>query len=163
MEYFECDVPVGNGLCSDNACPCPEVVIPRGTGYLFIEKSLVDFRRQYPTLESARKAMQQSSEQMRASFGGMFKGFYRLGPILVCKQGAKLRGLDLEIAATDAKHWWETGQVPLRVTPLANRKPKDANYTQAATTGSSNAEFTTKKRTTGSSTSAKKKWWQFWK
>src|SRR4030042_4890790 len=145
MEYFECDVPVGNGLWSDDACPGPEVVIPRGTGYLFIEKSLVDFRRQYPTLESARKVMQQHSEQMRASFGEKFIDIYRLGPILVCKQGAKLRGLDLEIAEADAKHWWETGQVPLRVTPLARRKPKkDANYTQAAATSSSNSEFTPK-------------------
>jgi len=40
-------------------------------------------------------------------------------PILMCEQGAKLRGLDLEVAAADAKYWWETGLVPLRVTPIA--------------------------------------------
>lgn len=121
MEYFECDVPSGDGLCSDNSCPCPEVLIPHGTGYLYIEKSLVDFRRQYPTMESARKAMQLRQDQMRAS-NMMFTGFYRLGPILVCEQGAKLRNLDLEVAATDAKYWWETGKVPLRATPIAGSK-----------------------------------------
>jgi tetratricopeptide (TPR) repeat protein len=124
MEYFESDVPGGNGLCSDNACPCPEVEIPRGTGYLYIEQSLVDFRRQYPKLDSARRAMQQMQEQMRSGgtggiFSGITGGFYRLGPILVCEQGAKLRNLDLEVAAADAKHWWKTGLVPLRATPLA--------------------------------------------
>jgi len=122
MEYFECDVPSDDGLCSDNACPCPEVVIPRGTGYLYIEQSLVNFRRQYPTLVSARRAMQQTQEQMHAdaaSSGGTFTGFYRLGPILVCEQGAKLRNLDLRVAAADAKCWWQTGRVPLRATPIS--------------------------------------------
>jgi len=40
-------------------------------------------------------------------------------PILACKQGATLRGIDLEVAAADAKYWWKTGLVPLRPTPLA--------------------------------------------
>ncbi len=120
MEYFECDRPSGDGLCSDNNCPCPEVVIPRGTGYLYIEQSLVDFRRQYPTMEAARGAMRQGIERMRASYGfRAMTTFYRLGPILVCEEGAKLRNLDLAVAGADAKHWWETGQVPLRATPLA--------------------------------------------
>ena len=120
LEYFECDRPSGDGLCSDNNCPCPQVVIPRGTGYLYIEQSLVDFRRQYPTLESAREAMRRKIERTRSTSG--FRGmmtFYRLGPIFVCEQGAKLRNLDLAVAAADAKHWWETGKVPLRATPLA--------------------------------------------
>ncbi len=117
MEYFECDVPSGDGLCSDNNCPCPEVIIPRGTGYLYIEHSLVDFRRKYPTLKYAREAMQLKQKKMRASVLS-FTGFYRLGPILVCEKGAKLRNLDLEVAAADAKFWWKTGFVPLCETPL---------------------------------------------
>jgi len=44
-------------------------------------------------------------------------------PILVCEEGAKLRGLDLEVAAADAKYWWETGLAPLRATPLSKKKP----------------------------------------
>ncbi len=118
MEYFECDVPTDNGLCSDNACPCPEVVIQRGKGYLYIEQSLIDFRREYPAIESARIVMSQRLEQQRANSGGQAINFYRLGPILVCEEGAKLRNLDLKVAAADAKHWWETGLVPLRATPL---------------------------------------------
>lgn len=132
MKYFECDVPEGNGLCSDNACPCPEVVIPRGAGYLFIDQDLVDFRRQFPTLAGARVEMRRRQAEMRANLGGMFTGFYRLGPILVCEQGAKLRGLDLEIAAADARHWWETGQVPLRPTPLAGGKKEAESVTPEA-------------------------------
>ena len=127
MEYFECDVPSGDGVCSDNNCPCPEVVIPRGTGYLYIDQDLVDFRHKYPIMKSAREAMQRRQDQMRSNSGGMFTGFYRLGPILVCEQGAKLRNLDLGVAAEDAKYWWETGKVPLRATPIkqsTKNKPK---------------------------------------
>ena len=120
LEYFECDVPRGNGRCSDNDCPCPEVSIPRGTGYLYIDQKLVDFRRQYPTPAGARAAMRKKQNELRAG-GGMFMGFYRLGPILVCEQGAKLRHLDLEVAGADAKHWWLTGKVPLRPTPSAKK------------------------------------------
>lgn len=120
LEYFECDVPPGDGRCSDNDCPCPEVIIPRGSGFLYIEQSLVDFRRQYPTLVSARRAMEERQQKLRSQYadtGIIFTGHYRLGPILVCKQGAKLRKLDLYVAAEDAKYWWKTGKVPLRTTP----------------------------------------------
>jgi len=128
MAYFESDVPCGDGLCSDNRCPCPEVRIPRGTGYLCIEQSLVDFRQKCSTLKSARDAMSRMQEQFRARLGGSdFVGFFRLGPILVCEQGAKLRNLDLEVASTDARHWWETGKVPLRATPSA-RSPGGAEH-----------------------------------
>jgi phage FluMu protein Com len=88
----------------------------RGSGYLYIDQELVNFRKRYPSLESARKAMQQMQEIV-ASDG---KLFYRLGPILVCEQGAKLRNLNLKVAAADARHWWDTGLVPLRVTPQSN-------------------------------------------
>lgn len=126
--YFECDVPPGDGRCSDNACPCgyPGTEIPRGTGYLYIEQDLVDFRRQCPTLQSARKAMERIHKQGQARFGGAVITIYRLGPILVCEKGAKLRGLDLEVAAADAKQWWKTGLVPLRATPLSKEKIRRA-------------------------------------
>ena len=116
--FFECDVPAGDGLCSDNDCPCSEVTIRRGEGYLYIDDKLVEFRKKHPTLQSARQAMRDMQEKMRAG-GGLFIGAYRLGPILVCEEGSKLRGLDLEVAAADAQRWWATGQVPLRATPPA--------------------------------------------
>ena len=125
MEYFESDVPTGNGVCSDNACPCPEVSIPKGTGYIYIDQSLVDFRRKFPTLEAARKAMQEQHAQRKPDFGGGVSVFYTLGPILVCEEGARLRGLNLEVAGADARHWWETGQVPLRATPTADDQKEE--------------------------------------
>ncbi len=117
MEYFESDVPAGGGRCSDNSCPCPEVSIPRGEGYIYIDQQLVDSRRRYPSLAGARLAMQQTHQNMRAAVGSASMA-YRLGPILVCEEGAKLRKLDLRVAAEDAKHWWSTGEVPLRATPI---------------------------------------------
>jgi len=41
----------------------------------------------------------------------------------VCEQGARLRNLDLETAAVDAAHWWRTGQIPLRPTPVTEECP----------------------------------------
>jgi len=166
MDYFECDVPSGDGRCSDNSCPCPEVIIPRGTGYLYIEQRLVYFRHQYPTLESARRAMQQEHEQQRANLGGGVTGFYRLGPILVCEQGAKLREIDLEVAAADAKHWWETGQVPLRATPRAGtvqKEPIAKATSEAAPTTNAHRSPTVQKKPIAKAPSVEKKWWQFWR
>ena len=119
MQYFESDVPQGNGLCSDDGCPCPEVRIPRGSGYLYVNQELVDFRKNYLTLVEARRAMSQSHQNISANLGAVTT-FYRLGPILVCEQGAKLRNLNLKIAAEDAKKWWGNGLVPLRPTPTKN-------------------------------------------
>ena len=45
MDYFEVKLPDGDGACSDNSCPCPNTRLPRGTGYLYIDQALVDFRR----------------------------------------------------------------------------------------------------------------------
>ncbi|MBU0718749.1 MAG: TerB family tellurite resistance protein [Planctomycetes bacterium] len=119
MDYFECDVPPVDGRCSDDNCPCSEVVIARGKGYLFIDQGLVDFRRDYPTLEDAREAIQRKQQQVEGSLHGAFISSYRLGPILVCEQGARLRNLDLDTATKDARHWWQTGKVPLRPTPIS--------------------------------------------
>jgi hypothetical protein len=112
-------VPSGSGLCSDKACPCPEVTIARGEGYLYIDQELVDFRSRYPRLADAQRAKVSQLNAMCDRLGvGSTVMSYRIGPILVCEQGARLRKLDLETAAADARHWWKTGQVPLRVTPV---------------------------------------------
>jgi len=114
MDYFEVGRPSGDGLCSDNACPCPNTVIPRGSGYVFITQDVVDFRRRYPKSQDAIRAYQKYLEQMfgERTFAGNVPG-----PILVCELGARRRNLNLEIAAADARHWWKTGFVPLRATP----------------------------------------------
>lgn len=121
MEYFYSPVPPGDGRCSDNKCPCPEVVIPRGLGYLYIDDALVAFRSQHRSEGDAERAMR---EALAHSGGGIRGGFFRTGPILVCEQGARLRGLDLNVAGADAARWWHSGEVPLRATPLATpREP----------------------------------------
>jgi len=121
MEYFEAPQanPGKDGICSDNDCPCgfPGATIPRGTGYLYISKELVDFRTDVRTAAESQSKL----ERMRAQTPGIFVMFDPSVsmPILMCEQGAKKRGLDLEVAAADARHWWETGLAPLRATPLA--------------------------------------------
>lgn len=105
--------PPADGRCSDNACPCPETVIPRGGGYLYIPQEIVDFRMKYPERNAAFAAAAGPLQGMAG------RHFVRLGPVLVCEEGAKLRNLNLDVAAEDARRWWETGLVPLRTTPLA--------------------------------------------
>ncbi len=120
MEYFEIQVPDGNGRCSDIECPCPEpgMVIPRGTGYLYISHEAVSFRRDCPSLQQFREKM--TRIQNKSTFQ-VFASPELIAPLLVCEESARRRELDLEVAASDAKHWWETGQVPLRSTPLISQ------------------------------------------
>ncbi|MHA1248077.1 MAG: hypothetical protein ACTSPE_12175 [Candidatus Thorarchaeota archaeon] len=110
LQYVKVKRPPGDGLCSDNQCPCDEVVIPRGEGYLYIPESFVEFRKRF------QSELEYRAHMMRMGFAGV--AIMGGGPILMCRQGAELRGLDLEVAAQDAKYWWETGLVPLRPTPL---------------------------------------------
>jgi hypothetical protein len=62
MEFFESDVPAGDGLCSDNECPCDDTVIRRGTGYLFIDEDIVKFRRKYPSMQAAIHAKELAAQ-----------------------------------------------------------------------------------------------------
>jgi len=143
MRYMEvpgndCDY----GLCSDDACPCgyPGARIPRGEGYMYISKEVVEFRKDCPTVAAAQARIELMQGHLGVTImaaGGVF------APVLVCEQGARKRGLDLEVAAADAKYWWKTGLVPLRPTPLASSKPS--------------------RRTRGEAGTSRKKWWQFWK
>ena len=129
-------------LCSDNACPCgsPGAPIPPGQGYVYISKEVVDFRSDCLTEAETRAKI----DRMQARRGRVIiAGSGVFAPILVCEQGARHRGLDLDVAAADARHWWKTGQVPLRPTPLAG--------TQQTHAASQPEE------------PASKKWWQFWK
>lgn len=102
-QYNMRSIPDTYGLCSDKECPCPETSIPKGSGYLYISQDAVDFMRE------------QVLQEIIAD-GGFVIGPM---PILVCEQGAKLKGIDLKIAADDAKRWGETGTVPLRPTPMS--------------------------------------------
>jgi len=124
MEYFEASRTTGVAKCSDKACPCPEVTITPGTGYLYVSPELVEFRRDSRTMDEAKAKISRLAsedplaEMARQSGARSFIKVFVINPILMCEQGARLRGLDLDIAGADAKHWWETGLVPLRPTPI---------------------------------------------
>lgn len=121
--YFESRPPEGDGLCSDNECPCPPpgTPIPRGEGFLYVPPTVVEMRRDAPTLDDLM------DKQLRQVEGDQLAGDFRYAtvvprqgiyhPILMCRQGARRRGLDLETAARDAAFWWKTWLVPLRPTP----------------------------------------------
>ncbi len=105
----------GNAKCSDNSCPCgfPGAELKNGEGYMFVSREVADFRKDCPTTDQAivkAKGMQSRGEVVSAS---------SLLPILMCELGAKKRGLDLAVAGEDARHWWRTGMVPIRPTPLS--------------------------------------------
>lgn len=121
MEHFEVPRPPGDGFCSDSECPCgwPGAEIPRGSGYLYISQEVVDFRRDARTVQDVQRKVQRMQQDLDSI---IILGQGVASPILVCEQSAKLRGLDLEVAAADAKYWWETGLAPLRATPLSKKK-----------------------------------------
>jgi hypothetical protein len=117
IKYVEVIRPEGDGLCSDDDCPCSEVKIPRGEGYLYIPKSFVEFRSDCPTIMEYEIKKERMETNIQAK---LFLGQGVANPILMCEQGAKRRELDLNIAAADAEFWWKTGKVPLRETPKIN-------------------------------------------
>ena len=106
---------MGSALCSDDSCPCgyPGATIKCGEGHIYVSDEVVDFRKDCLTEAQAQLKIQRLSDQM-GSFVVAGAGVF--APILMCEQGARKRGIDLKVAAADAKHWWQTGKVPLRVT-----------------------------------------------
>lgn len=134
MEYFELRTPVGNGRCMDESCPCSGSMIPRGEGYLCITPECAEFRRATPDVRDLVKKKVMGDwkhlkpEDLGEEMDGLMRSIYRPGvgiPILMCELAAKRKGLDLEVAAADAHHWWRTEQVPLRPTPLAKEAPSN--------------------------------------
>ena len=122
MEYFEAleANPGGDGICSDNDCPCgyPGTKIPRGGGYIYISQAVVEFRRDARTVREAESKIARLNETTRNG-SALLLDQNTVTATLMCEQGARKRGLDLEVAAADARYWWKTNLVPLRPTPLA--------------------------------------------
>jgi hypothetical protein len=119
LEYFEGQRPRSSkyGICSDELCPCNENALSPGNGYLYISEELVEFRKDALTLQETEQKVlaytkKYSSKGKRVI---LHNNFYI--PILMCRQGATRRGIDMEIAGADAEYFWETGLVPLRPTP----------------------------------------------
>lgn len=116
--YFETPRPSGDGLCSDNKCPCLDTKIPRGTGYLYISPELVELRADARSQKEMIAKLERSRQQIQSQVKShVFMTTASANPILMCEQGARLRKIDLDVAAKDATYWWETGFVPLRATP----------------------------------------------
>lgn len=111
MTYFESEAPSGSEVLW---CDSDNREIPRGTGYLYVDSGLVEFRRPHPRLAAARAAVQKKHESREAAFGGMGFGrtVVRFGPLLLCEGCAMNRNLALDIAAADARRWWKTGRCP---------------------------------------------------
>jgi ribosomal protein L24E len=178
MEYFEVPEarPGLDGLCSDNDCPCgyPGATIPRGKGYMYVSGTVVDFRKDARTVAQAEAKIAKMRQDMN-SFT-MF-GQDVVTSTLMCEQGAKKRGLDLDIAAADAKYWWETGLAPLRATPKAGnteaKKEKErmaapakaAPAAQPAPAVAAAPAAATPAASPAATPAASpaKKWWEFWK
>ncbi len=116
MEYFELPIPDGDGLCSDNQCPCADTIIPQGKGYLYVGQDAVDFRKDAKTVEELYLKVKRMAKQFKGR-DLMVHQEYTIA-LLSCKKGALLRNLDLSVAGSDAAYWWKTGLAPLRATPL---------------------------------------------
>lgn len=149
MKYMEVS---GNyrsvGTCSDDDCPCgfPGASIPKGEGYMYVSKNVVDFRKDCLSETQAKKKIDIMSANLNAfiaSGSGVF------APILMCELGARKRGINLKVAADDARNWWQTGKVPLRVTPLAGENPEVDESNSHVDDNNPDVD--------------EKKWWQFWK
>ncbi len=101
MEHFSFESPSGTAQCEDTGCTCSNQIIEPGSGYLYISNQVVLHRKGESTSEGAA------------------------APILLCREAARRRDLDLEVAAEDAAHWWETGSVVLRASPRRELKFED--------------------------------------
>ena len=99
-------------LCSDDGCPCPgnRKLKPGGSGLLFISEDVVAMRGDALSWDELQRKLTAMSMQTKKR---LFVGAGVVNPIFLCRQGARLRRLDLKVAAADAKHWFETGRCPL--------------------------------------------------
>lgn len=104
-------------FCSDNQCPCDNTSIPVGDGYLYVSEGAVEFRM---NARSERKLQSKSKEYIRTLEAkgitvSIDPAMYKA--ILICGKAARQRGLDLNVARSDAKYAWSTSKAPLRATP----------------------------------------------
>jgi len=127
MRYIEVPKAFSSqALCSDDSCPCgsPGAVIRPGEGYIYVSREVAEFRSDALTVAQAEAKIQRMAARMGAM---IFAASGVFAPILMCRQGAEKRGLNLSVAGADAQHWWETGLVPLRPTPLEGQSESDSS------------------------------------
>jgi hypothetical protein len=117
--YQETPLPTSPGKCSDSQCPCTDTKLLHGQGYLYISPDAVEFMR------DCRTSVDLGAKMGRVAIARDMDVAIEMGtlrwkfqPILICEQAAKNRGLNLDVAANDARLWWGTGKVLRRATPL---------------------------------------------
>lgn len=117
VEYFYQPI-TSPAFCSDNQCPCNETSIKKGKGFLYVSKEAVEFRRD----ARSEKELKAKAAKYIESLGGGDRTAVVLDHMmykaaLICETAAKQRGLNLKVAAADAKYAWKYSQAPLRATP----------------------------------------------
>lgn len=139
--YFEAELPSpGHERCRNPRCPCSQSMISRGSGCLWIPPEVVVGRQNLRSMDEVRAALEIANvnAELEKLRGVEAMAFGLVGaalpssatkplstteiprhvlPVLLCEAGAKARGLQLDVAEADARHWWQTGFIPLRPTP----------------------------------------------
>ena len=144
---MECPPFSGQAACSDNQCPCPNTTMPPAKGYLWIKPEVADTRKNCLSLSALQSHMSSTS----TSVMNIDEIRIRYLPLVICKEAAIRRKLDLVAAASDYSSWVKTGKVPCRATPIVANNP--------STSGHIKQLAVTDKHTTNNN----KQWWQFWK
>jgi hypothetical protein len=149
MEYFEERIYPGEFRC--DRC---FGATPHGSGYLYASPEAVAFRYDARSVKAAKDKLERLHVSGIVGDQTVVGGWVTLAPdltgaMMLCETCAKDKGLDLEIAAADAKHLCETGQAPLRATPLEGSKEAEKEKQRWG------------QRSTESL--SRKKWWRFWK
>jgi len=121
MEYFESEVPKGRAACRDEDCPCyGQTSMAAGEGFLIITKKNLEFRRDCRTVGQLNAKVEAIERQSRQKGHLIVLLDVSAGyPVLACEVAAKRRNIDRAIAQEDARRWWQSGQVPFRLTPAA--------------------------------------------
>jgi hypothetical protein len=91
--------------------------MPPAKGYLYIPTSIIDSRRDCPTLKELQDKINRMQHSLEATIVPAKNVF---APTVLCEQGARLRNLDLAVAASDYDMWTRTGKVPFRATPKSD-------------------------------------------
>ena len=97
--------------------PCKKIAIPPAKGYLYISAELLENRKDCLTIEAFREKFLGMLSENEHNVE-IEKGYF---PVLMCKNGARLRKLDLKVAARDYDLYVRTSRVPFRLTPTTNK------------------------------------------
>jgi len=104
VQYFSFPSPSGQTTCSDAECPCSKEPLNADSAFLYISSQVVTELRRDPETANAK-------------------------PMVLCRDAARRRDLDLSTAAADAAHWWNTGSVAMRASPRRELKFKEFHGT----------------------------------